>query len=405
MVSARVSWLGRGMALSLLLLVGCTLFGCAPRDPLAQLARIHVSYDQYSLFHSAATNNLEAVALLLQAGMTPNVADDKGTTALVAAASRQYHDVSMTLLAAGAAVYAADEDGTTALCYAAKGGDAKLVKALLAKGADLGVVDAKGFSPGAYARFSGNAEVVDLVGKALNVPQGKTPGEVQTFAGMEFVWIPAGTFTMGVDGGDPFDGPAHKVTISRGFWMGRYEVTYEVWERVFPDRPRLGADWAKRPAEEFSRIDVAALLRYFNSGPEKGFALPSEAEWEYACRAGTTTKYSFGDDPALLPEYAWFLANTNGLTSHPVGQLKPNPWGLYDMHGNVAEWCNAYVYDYRGEPVTDPLGPLKDKVHEYAARGGAYWADEVSCTSHSRRYVAHVDFRANGIGIRLVRYP
>ncbi len=171
--------------------------------------------------------------------------------------------------------------------------------------------------------------------------------------GMEFKLIPAGTFTMG-EGDD-----AHDVTLTKPFKMGVHEVTQAQYEQVMGVNPSIfkGAD---NPVEKVNWDDAVEFCRKLSELPaekEAGnvYRLPTEAEWEYACRAGTTTKYSFGDDESELGDYAWYGVNSDQKT-HPVGSKKPNAWGLYDMHGNVVEWCQDWYGDYPSGSVTDPSG-------------------------------------------------
>ena len=162
--------------------------------------------------------------------------------------------------------------------------------------------------------------------------------------GVEFVLIPAGTFWMGSDDGNSEEKPRHEVEIPHPFYLGRYEVTQAQWRAVMEkglpgwNNPSCfeGAD---RPVECVTWYETQEFI--FRLNREEGhnrYRLPTEAEWEYAARAGSTGRYCFGDDENRLEEYAWYSGNSRGET-HPVGQKRSNAWGLYDMHGNVEEWC------------------------------------------------------------------
>jgi formylglycine-generating enzyme required for sulfatase activity len=168
--------------------------------------------------------------------------------------------------------------------------------------------------------------------------------------GVKFTFIPAGEFWMGSDEYDA-EQPIHKVTIKNPFYLGTYPVTQREWKAVMGDYPSYfkGDDL---PVKKVSWDDVQEFIRELNEkeGTNK-YRLPSEAEWEYACRAGTTTRFSFGDSDSKLGDYAWYDDNSGGKT-HPVGQKKPNPGGLYDMHGNVWECVqDTHHGDYNGAPA------------------------------------------------------
>ena len=186
-----------------------------------------------------------------------------------------------------------------------------------------------------------------------------------------FIWIPPGTFTMGTPTGEgpAKESPETSVTLTKGFFMGKYEVTQGEYLSVVSNNPSAfsltngHADYLSRPVETVSWFEAtnycAALTqREHIAGRLQTnwvYRLPTEAEWEYACRAGTTNMFSYGDDPDYtnLTYYAWYNANSASQT-HPVGQKLPNPWGLYDMHGNVAEMCQDWFGLYPGGSVIDP---------------------------------------------------
>ncbi|MDY0171233.1 MAG: SUMF1/EgtB/PvdO family nonheme iron enzyme, partial [Thermoguttaceae bacterium] len=211
------------------------------------------------------------------------------------------------------------------------------------------------------------------------------PVELTDTAGMEFVLIPPGEFMMGVRGADSDDGPQHRVRITKPFYLGKYPVTQQQWEAVTGNNPGQFKE-PTNPVETVSWNDCQEFLKTLNEkadGPQRTFRLPTEAEWEYACRAGTATRFGFGDDAGQLGEYAWYEANAGGRTQ-PVGQKKPNAWGLHDMHGNVWEWCaDWFSADYYAKSPTDnPPGPVSGSLR--ALRGGAWPLGEARCRSTNR---------------------
>ncbi len=245
------------------------------------------------------------------------------------------------------------------------------------------------------------------------------PEVVVTKSGIEMVVIPGGSFEMGSKSTSPDEMPVHKVSISP-FWMDRYEVVQEEFRKYqLPDPSHFKG--AKQPLEQINWTDAALYCndRSRAEGLEpcydektwecnfaaSGYRLPTEAEWEYACRAGNSTQYSFGNGPGALKDYAWYTQNSTG-TTHPVGQKKPNAWGLYDMHGNVAEWCNDRYSEtyYQQSPGSDPRGPTEGK--ERALRGGAWNSSAESCRSAYRASDPSIDdtcLANDAIGFRCVR--
>ncbi|RME95025.1 MAG: formylglycine-generating enzyme family protein [Verrucomicrobia bacterium] len=219
------------------------------------------------------------------------------------------------------------------------------------------------------------------------------------------VWIRPGVFLMGSDpyeqGHNPDEGPVHEVRIDKGFWMGATEVTVRQFTDVMRYNPLPQGTDPREPirritvgeAEEYCRRLTARHRELGLIPPGTAYRLPSEAEWEYACRAGTTTRYSWGDDPdyQLMPRYAWCRLNCGG--PQPVGQLLPNPWGLYDMHGNVFEWCLGWYAPY---PGGERLGT--DKLRN--PRGGSYYCPLDYLRSASRHPDA--DLPSDLIGFRVV---
>jgi len=181
---------------------------------------------------------------------------------------------------------------------------------------------------------------------------------------IEFILIEPGTFMMGQE---KIATPVHKVEITRPFYLGKYPVTQAQWEAVIRGNPS-NFKGQRSPVESVSWNDVKAFLKNLNNGKES-YQLPTEAQWEFACRAGTRTTYSFGNNKDELGQYAWCLDNSGYLT-HPVGQKKPNSWGLYDMHGNVWEWVRDWHGQYENSTAIDPEGP--DTGANRVVRGGSW---------------------------------
>ena len=163
------------------------------------------------------------------------------------------------------------------------------------------------------------------------------------------------------------EGPVHEVELSEGFWLGKYEVTQGQWEAVMGETPWSGrSDMSGKdsdyPAVYISWDDVQAFIGRLNAAAgDSLYRLPSEAEWEYACRAGTNTRWSFGDDESDLTYYAWYYDNAHAWLErygHKVGMLLPNPWGLHDMHGNVKEWVQDGLISYNQFASVGPLGAI-----------------------------------------------
>ena len=283
----------------------------------------------------------------------------------------------------------------------------------------------------------------------------KIPG---TEVSYEMVPIPGGTFMMGspdseADRGDD-EGPQHKVKLEP-FWMGKYEVTwdeYDIWSfnldiqrrklfRKTATEADVIADAVTRPTKPYTdmtfgmghdgypaicmtQLAARVYCQWLSAKTGHYYRLPTEAEWEYACRAGTTTAYSFGDDPVDIDDYAWYYDNSGDIDEkyRPVGQKKPNPWGLYDMHGNVSEWClDQYADDYYAsfKPDEESLFPINIAVDLYprVARGGS-WDDDPDMLRSAARIASSEDWKmqdpqipqsiwyhtdARFVGFRLVR--
>jgi len=248
-------------------------------------------------------------------------------------------------------------------------------------------------------------------------------------------WIGPGRFQMGSPGDEPGrfngEGPQHEVRLSAGFWLFDTPVTQALWTEVMGDNPSYFKD-PKRPVENVSWDDAVRFIEKINTDiPGLDLVLPTEAQWEYACRAGTNTATYAGPieilgehNAPILDEIAWYGGNSgvnfdleNGWDSskwpgkqyehnragpHPVGVQLRNPWGLYDMLGNVWEWCNDWYSEgyYRESPRLNPRGPATGK--QRVLRGGS-WRDDARVVRAAYRYAVDSDYRSDNIGFRCAR--
>jgi formylglycine-generating enzyme required for sulfatase activity len=243
---------------------------------------------------------------------------------------------------------------------------------------------------------------------------------------LEMVELPGGTFWMGSPDTDAeayeSEKPRHEVTVS-AFAISRYPITRELYQKLCGTSPaswQRDSDDNRLPANNVSWFDAVsfcnALSQQVGLQPcyridgayvawdtnADGYRLPTEAEWEYACRTGTTSRWFFGDDPAALDRYAWFAANANN-PAQPVGEKAPNPWGLHDMSGNVYEWCWDWYDTYRAEAVIDPVGP--ENGDRRVLRGGSAWGGVPKNLRSARRARNEPDGRGVFIGFRCVCRP
>ena len=231
-----------------------------------------------------------------------------------------------------------------------------------------------------------------------------------------FVWLPAGRFTMGSPDSeqdrDGHEGPQTVVTLSSGFFLCSHLVTQGEYTALIGSNPSYFPGDPGRPVERVSWDDAVAYCAALTAQERAAgrlptgysYRLPTEAQWEYAARAGTTTRFSFGDDPdyTKLADYAWYLANSGG-TTHPVATKKANRWGLYDMYGNVWEWCSDwYAGSYSGGSVIDPTGAATGSLR--VARGGGFYFLARYCRSAYRSSL-DPESRYTGIGFRVVLAP
>ncbi|MHC4402971.1 MAG: SUMF1/EgtB/PvdO family nonheme iron enzyme [Planctomycetota bacterium] len=248
-------------------------------------------------------------------------------------------------------------------------------------------------------------------------------GVITNAAGMELALIPAGEFTMGSPGRgrrqEQRERPAHQVRITRPFYLGAYPVTQQEYEQVVGENPSFCKDGPRHPVENVTWPEALELCNrlseteglspYYDLRADPptvlgggGYRLPTEAEWEYACRAGSASRWCFGDDKDDVDRYAWCLENAN-LRCHPVGEKLPNALGLYDVHGNVEEWCwDYFAEDYYAEsPEENPTGP--ESGEKRVIRGGGYLT-----VADSARCATRVGFlptkRSQCYGLRIARY-
>jgi formylglycine-generating enzyme required for sulfatase activity len=251
-----------------------------------------------------------------------------------------------------------------------------------------------------------------------------TPVEMTNSIGMKLALIPPGEFLMGSPDSDKNatagEKPQHRVRITKPFHLGVYEVTQAEYRRVMNANPSwfsmggirkakvAGLDTRRFPVEFVSRENAVEFCRRLGAMPEEQqagrvYRLPTEAEWEYACRAGTITKWYCGDEASDLPDVAWFFDNSDGQT-HPVGQRPPNAWGLYDMHGNVSEWCwDRYLHEYyETSPIDDPQGPGAGSFG--VARDGGWDGSGESCRSASRLVISP-EWQDSRLGFRVAADP
>jgi formylglycine-generating enzyme required for sulfatase activity len=223
------------------------------------------------------------------------------------------------------------------------------------------------------------------------------------FSAADFVLISPGTFQMGSTNGQADEQPVHKVTLTRGFWMQKTLVTQAQWQAVMGSNPSKHIACPTCPVENVSYDQVQHFITELNyRSPEKKYRLPTEAEWEYAARAGTAGDYGTA---GTVTSGGWIAANGGGLT-HPVGALRPNAWGLYDMEGNVWEWVNDWYGPYLSGTITDPTGPASSDCGEgqtcRVLRGGS--ADSPASFARSAsRFVSLPATQFDYFGFRLAR--
>jgi formylglycine-generating enzyme required for sulfatase activity len=248
------------------------------------------------------------------------------------------------------------------------------------------------------------------------------PRTTNNSIGMKLVLIPKGTFLMGSPPSErgSEDERQHKVTLTKDYYLSAFEVTQAQYEKVMgknpshfqgdrvaerhPETGRVvrDVDSANHPVDSVSYYDAVEFCKRLSELPEemkvgRVYRLPTEAEWEYACRAGSKTALNIGESAKFLGDYAWFDANSKKQT-HPVGEKKPNAWGLYDMRGNVWEWCSDWYGEYPKVAVNNPIGPEQGSIRVF--RGGSWFNLPAICRSAIRDGNGP-SIRFDGLGFRV----
>jgi len=244
-----------------------------------------------------------------------------------------------------------------------------------------------------------------------------------TYIQPAMIKIKSGSFMMGSDDGDSDEKPVHRVTIPNDFYIGKYEVTNEEFAKFLNDSNvqenwledksqdsdsriiknrnsyKVESGYEKHPIVEVSWYGAKAYAKWLSKKTNKNYRLPTESEWEYVARAGTTTKYSFGNSSNDLSSYAWYNRN-NGDGTKKVGTKQPNPWGIYDIHGNVWEWCEDwYIDNYNSTPIN---GTAYNNKKDYKVLRGGSWFDFANVLRSANRSWITADYTFNYIGFRLV---
>ena len=250
------------------------------------------------------------------------------------------------------------------------------------------------------------------IGNAKKISHSADPGFTNEM-GMKFVLVPAGTFMMGSplnEKGRNSDEMQHRVTITRSFYLQTTEVTQGQWQAIMVNNPSHFSGCGENcPVEKVSWHDIQRFIKRLNEREGKGrYRLPTEAEWEYAARAGSTTPFPNGEITvtgcgfdANMDQIGWYCGNSD-YKSHQVAKKQPNKWGLYDMHGNVWEWCYDWYGDYPKGHVTDPKGPINGFIR--VNRGGSL--NDFSMFGRSANRIRYMPFdRTNDLGFRVAATP
>ena len=401
--------------------------------------------DQYrwtALMTASNGGHFPIVDFLLSHGADVNAAGKNGNTSLILAAGKGHIDVVRLLLERGAYIDAQDGAGYTAETMADYEKQAE-VAAFLADYRVEALRQTDEAPPARKEEVSGpsvdtasitlppapdevcaadasaplQVHAQNRTGDVTNAPGHERLIDLGSGTELHTVWIPATTsaawkrisggrdcFIMG--GGDYEDELQHDVVLTTGFWMGRYPVTQRQWLAVMGNNPsKCEGAGMDAPVENVSWDDCQLFLKKVTGVSPTGVPrLPTEAEWEYACRAGTTTAFNTGKDEAALDRAGWYGAGWDDAkggedyTTHPVGQKEPNAWGLYDMHGNVDEWCEDRYGPYTTGRQENPQGDVTG--YDRVCRGGSFGNLAVGCCSHTRHHQSH-DTRMP-IGFRIV---
>jgi formylglycine-generating enzyme required for sulfatase activity len=264
------------------------------------------------------------------------------------------------------------------------------------------------------------ASVLTSCGRPTGEPSANGFQVIKTACGMEMIALPSGEFVMGSNEGTLDTKPAHSVRVD-AILMDRFEITQAIYQKITGTNPSR----RKNPQNPVEQVTWSAAVKFCNARSAQeglspcydtnnwecnfsanGYRLPTEAEWEYACRSGSGTRFFFGNSAEELKAFAWFEANSQSKP-HPVGERKPNAWGLFDMEGNVWEWCNDFygVKYYRDSPKENPQGPKQGEKR--VLRGGAWSSSADNCTSWVRNCdeagVTDVCLTMDSNGFRCVR--
>ena len=272
-------------------------------------------------------------------------------------------------------------------------------------------------TPGTYdvkltVTSSGGSDSETKSGYVIVDPDGERTTLLNGLVPLTMVWLSACTFNMGTNAGETgsvtMEQPKHEVVLTQGFWIGKYEVTKEQWKAILNTEPWKSAgvnpyDAATSPAQYVNWNDTQTFIAALNVATGDTYRLPSEAEWECACRAGTTGRFYWGEDVGntLIGNYAWWNGNSSDY-GHEVGEKLPNAKGIYDMSGNVWEWCQDWYGPYPSTQVTDPKGP--DTGTRKILRGGSWYTPDVNSNRSAARNVCDPTVLFYDFGFRLCKW-